>query len=155
MSESVILPKQIELEDSNKPLPVAEPPKRGRPRGSTNARKPAAKSDTDQALAVLDGMYKMSALALTMLSYYETAEEVIDSAEKIREQNRAALDASPKLAKYLATAGGVSGTGQFLLVNGMLMAGVANTFRRERNVKLVERAASEAEAARAAQFGDV
>jgi hypothetical protein len=87
---------------------------------STSGRRSSAK-DVEAAMAAMDTLYGERSKYL-MLFTPPAAEELDKRLEKQRETNRACFEASPSLAKRVASVGGKGGVLLFLLSNVSLIA---------------------------------
>lgn len=148
-------PLSFDISDTPPASSADAPQKRGpgRPRGSSNAKKPAAGS-TDQktltqALATMDSLYDLASGGLMLIGLPATAQSWVEQAERLKASNKETLKASPKLAASIANAGSVGGATTFFVAHAMALGTVAMIARQELALRRAQYDA-EAEAARAA-----
>lgn len=122
--------------DDKPPASSADKPRRGRPPGSRNKTSSAGANKSEsatlsQALKTMDSLYEMSAAGLMLFGLTGTAELWANQTETLRESNKSALAASPRLAAAIASAGSVGGAAAFFSAHIMAIAPVALMARME------------------------
>lgn len=121
--------------------PPAEKRGPGRPKGSgTKTASAGPATDVKKALATLNSAYNLIATGLMAAGMTKTAEVWAETAADLAKTNEDALNASPKLAKMLASTGSLGGTSTFIVTHVMAATSVAVVARNE----LAERRAAKA-----------
>lgn len=110
-------------------LDTLDPAPRKRRAPSSRARR--SKATTDQALSTMDTLYAGAAAALLALGKVDAASLVATQSADLHESNARAFDASPALARTIASLGQVSGIGIFVGSHLMLVFSVTASLRRK------------------------
>jgi hypothetical protein len=110
-------------------------------------RKLTDKQTLDRAVATMDTIYGVISAGLLMFQLPQTAETWASQLDKLAENNREALAASPKLAESLAKGGDGLGGAAFIVGHVMAIAPVVRAARDELEAKRVARAQSEPDGA--------
>lgn len=103
-----------------------------RPRSATPRAVKAQSNDTvDKAVAVMNNVYSAAGVGLVFAQLPSTAETLADAKAGLETANREAFNASPKLAEFIANAGGVSSIAAFFVAHVMTGFSMVNEARKE------------------------
>ena len=105
------------------------------PRSAPKSPRPSAptsdRATVHQAVGVMKNIYAAAGVALVFGNLTKSAEVLADDLDNLENANRAAFEASPKLAQMIANAGNVSAVASFFTAHIMTGFAVAGSVRNE------------------------